>query len=104
MYLVSISDLTPGQVLAKGVTNETGAVLCPPGFKLTDAAIERLKNAGVESVIVEGSDEDGGEAYRNRLDELRVRFEGIDDPIMLQLKAVIEKRLNFMALQTGGES
>ena len=97
MELLNISNVKPGQTLARAITNADGAVLCPTGFKLTESAIERLKNAGVDSVVIEGG-EDSGPSMEQRIAELRERFEGIDDPIMLQLKATIEKRLSFMRL------
>ncbi len=100
MYIVRIEDVKPDQVLAKAVTNRTGATLCPPGFKMTEAAIARLKTAGIESVILEGGpDEDTH--YQERLDELNKRFEGVDDPIMLQIKAALVKRISFMAMEDG---
>lgn len=98
MELVSIERLRPGQTLAKAVTNAGGAILCPPGYRLTETAIGRLRNAGVESVIVE-SFEDKAPEIQARLTALHDRFQGIDDPIMLQLKAAIENRLNFMKLE-----
>lgn len=98
MELLSISQLQPGQTVAKAVTNAGGAVLCPPGFQLTEAAIERLKNAGVEAVIVENI-EDKAPAVQERLKALEGRFEGVEDPIMLQLKATIANRLNFMQVE-----
>ena len=101
MELVSIDQLKAGHVVASAVTNKGGAVLVPPGFKLTEQAIERLRNAGVEGVIVEES-----RAVRPDLD-IRIagvakRFEGIDDPIMLQLKATVLRRLNMIKLEYGG--
>lgn len=98
MELVNISQLRSGQTIARAVTNKGGAVLCPPGFRLTDVAIERLKNAGVESVIVE-SYEDRERALQERVDALQERFRGIEDPLMLQLKAAIENRLRFMRFE-----
>lgn len=98
--LLSIEKLKAGHVVASAVTNKGGAVLVPPGFKLTEPAIERLRNAGVEGVIVEET-----RSARPDLD-LRIagvakRFEGIDDPIMLQLKATILRRLNMTKLECG---
>lgn len=98
MELISIERLRPGQTLAKAVTNAGGAILCPPGFRLTEMVIGRLKNAGIESVIIE-SFEDKTPEVQARLSALQDRFQGIDDPIMLQLKAAVENRLNFMKFE-----
>ena len=100
MYLLNIANVQPGQVIAKAVTTPTGAVLCPAGFRLTETAIDRLRNAGIDAIVVEGTEE-SGPTLQERLAELSARFEGIDDPIMLQLKATIEKRLNFLYLGRG---
>ncbi len=98
MILVSIDELKPGQVVARAVTNAGGAVLCPPGFELNETTIERLKRAGVDAVLLEMPGV-SNERVEERLAELHRRFAGIEDPILLQIKATIEKRLNFMLLQ-----
>lgn len=98
MELVNILAARAGQILARSVTNAAGAVLCPPGFRLSETAIDRLKNAGVESLLVE-SGETGGPSVQERIAALHQRFEGIEDPIMLQIKATIENRLSFMRLE-----
>ncbi|HNR30971.1 MAG TPA: hypothetical protein PKI11_08775 [Candidatus Hydrogenedentes bacterium] len=95
MELVDITQLRPGQTVAKAVINASGAVLCPPGFCLTEIAIERLRNAGITAVVIEGV-EDKAPEIQNRLQALEERFEGIDDPILLQLKAAIKARLNML--------
>lgn len=100
MHLVRVSELEPGLVLAKAVTNARGAVLCPAGLKLTAETIQRLDKAGVESVAVEGG-EVGGERIRHRLDALETRFAGINDPLMLEIRATIESRLSRMLSDAG---
>ena len=99
MELVDIRVAKPGQVIARAVINKGGAVLCPPGFKLTEAAIDRLKGAGIESIVVEGVESNQSELLQARIDILEERFQGIDDPVMLQIKATIEQRLKFMQME-----
>jgi hypothetical protein len=101
MELVSITKVRPGQVIATAVTNAEGTVLCPPGFRLTEEAIEWLRRAGVESVVLEASTQ-GLARVQRRLDELQERFKEVDDPILLQMKAAIEKRFQFMLMEDGG--
>ena len=84
--------------MARAVTNVGGAVLCPAGFRLTKSVIERLRGAGIESLIVEGG-HDKGPSPQERVEALNERFEGIDDPLLLQIKATIENRLNLMNLE-----
>ena len=98
MELMSITSVRPGQVLAKAVTNAGGAVLCPAGFRLTEAVLERLRNGNIQSVLVEGGHRTGA-TPRERLIALEQRFAGVDDPILMQLKAAIEGRLNLMAIE-----
>ena len=97
MISVSIASALPGQVLARPVLNPEGAVLCPTGLRLNEATIERLKAAGVTAVTVEGVDA-AGPSLQERLDALETRFRDIDDPLMLQLKATIERRLRLIGL------
>jgi len=98
MRRVSIAGAKPKQVLAQAVTTAQGATLCPSGFRLTETAIERLKRAGIESVVIKGSRVKGPTA-EVRIAALNRRFDGIDDPIMLQIKATIENRLGFLRVE-----
>ena len=95
MKTVNVEDVKPGHVLAEAVTNANGGVLCPRGLELTEATIQRLKSAGVEMVALQ-SDAAGRPQLETRIAKLNDRFDGIDDPIMLQLKATIENRLRAM--------
>ena len=93
MRSVNVRYLRPGQVLADVVTNSSGGVLCPLGYQLTDKAIERLQNANVGSVWIEGSadnmpDVGAMEGTLNR------RFDGVDDPVLLRIKALLQKRID----------
>jgi hypothetical protein len=98
MELISINAVKEGQVIARAVTTQNGAVLCPVGFTLSGSIIERLKNAGVESVVVEGGEASGPSA-EERIALLKKRFAAVDDAVMLQLKAVIERRLSVMSIE-----
>lgn len=99
MELVTIDQLRPGHIVATAVTMAGGAVLCPMGFTLTAPAIERLRNAGIEAVVIERPPATDNSALDRRLEALRERFLGNDDPILLQIKATIEHRLNCMKLE-----
>lgn len=95
MELVDIASTQPGHVIAQAVTNPDGLILCPPGFRLTEAAIDRLRRVGVVSVAVVQS---GGAQARiqTRLAQLDARFRGIEDPLMLRIREVIKVRLEAM--------
>lgn len=90
MELVSVQQLRPGDVVAAPVTNPFGAVLCPVGFCLSEAAIERLLNAGVESIAIEGSRK-AGPTLEECLVALENRFAGVSDPVLLQFKAIVSQ-------------
>lgn len=95
MQMVSAATLTPGQVLAAPVTNSGGAILCPAGFTLTESAISRLQNAGIEFVSIEGDAAScTNAAAQIRLESLEKRFSGVSDPILLELKDAVAARLN----------
>lgn len=95
MELLDIASTQPGHVIAQAVTNPEGIILCPPGFRLTEAAIDRLKRVGVVSVAVV---ETGGAQtrLRERLTQLNARFKGVDDPLLLRIREIIKVRLETM--------
>lgn len=92
MVSISIHAAKVGQVIAQPVTNKNGAILCPAGFTLNASVIERLKNAGVDSLAVEGG-APTGPSIDERLSMLEQRFAGVSDPMLLQLKGIIQRRL-----------
>jgi len=83
MKLVRTEDLEPDMVLARPVTNATGAVLCPQGFVLTQNVIDRFRRSGLSAVAIEA--ESSIDASK-RLSELEQRYEGVDDALLLSLK------------------
>jgi hypothetical protein len=104
METVKINDLQPDQIVAAPVTNVKGAVLCPAGFRLTEAAIDRLKRAGVETVYVESSPEEVRKAIEARLADLEARFARVEDPLLLEIRAAAERRLRYMLLEQDNRS
>ncbi len=102
MRRVNVKFLRSGQVLADAVKNSGGAVLCPMGYTLTEKAIERLQNAGVVSIWIEG-DPDAGPDVNKLEANLNKRFDGIDDPILLRIKALIQKRFDLLRAEYSGE-
>jgi hypothetical protein len=97
---VNVQFLRPGQVVADVVTNASGAVLCPMGFTLTEQAINRLKNASVGSVWIEGSSEPAIDIGARQA-ELDKRFANISDPVLIGIKAILEKRLQRLRDEYG---
>ncbi len=92
MRNVNVKFLRPGQIVADAVTNANGAVLCPMGYELTEQAIQRLKNANVVTVCIEGSSKPGFD-IEARQASLNKRFAGISDPYLLGIKSILQKRL-----------
>ncbi len=88
MELVSVHQLKPGDVVGAPVTNSSGAVLCPTGYVLSQEAIDQLLHAGVEAAAIMGGRLDVP-SVEDRLAQLDARFEGVSDPVLLQVKACI---------------
>ena len=92
--LVTLGHAEAGQIIARDLTNSSGGVLCSKGTILTERLIERLRKAQIAGVYVERPlTREDAEARKARLDQLQARFEGVEDSIMLQLKAIMERRL-----------
>ncbi len=92
-----LDRLAPGQVVAKTITTTGGMVLVRPGTVLTEKAIARLADLGIQSVCVEGPD-DAARPLEEQLRELDERFEGHDgDRLMMQLKAIVAGQLRRQA-------
>ena len=95
MKRVVIEELTPGMILAKPVTNNTGLVVLPLGAELDEATLTRLQRLGLTSVYVEG---DAGDASGKTLAELEAELDHrfrrvIDDPIQCQIREAIRLQL-----------
>lgn len=101
MRSINVKFLRPGQVIADVVTNANGAVLCPIGYNLTEQAIQRLKNANVSMVYIEGNAAPSVD-IEARLNDLESRFAGIDDPILMEIKGLLETRYNLLKEEYGG--
>ena len=98
MSRISLASAQPGQVLAQPVTNAIGAILCPAGHHLTEETIARLHTAGIKTIEIVGGQSDAP-TPAERIEALEHRFDGIDDPILLQIKAAIKKRLTLIQLE-----
>jgi len=91
---INLGQAEAGQIIAKDLTNSSGGVLCSKGTILTERLIERLRKAQIAGVYVERPlTREDVEARKARLEQLQTRFEGVDDPVMLRLKAILERRL-----------
>ena len=101
MKFMQVSELQAGQKIAKPVANKNGAVLCPAGFELTEAAISRLSHAGVGMVFIE-EETDKALSPQERLAALEERFSGIADPFLLQLKLVIQEYFTELSASSSG--
>ena len=101
MPRIPLSKAVPGQKLARPVTNASGMVMMQPGAELTAAAIERLSNIGIESIVIVDDSPDASRSPEevHRVFEARfARHE--DDPWMMDLKAIVIRQ----ALRGGGDA
>ena len=96
MGKLPISQLIPGQRVARQVVTPSHVTLMQPGIELTAALIDRLRDLGVQEVWVEDPPE--GSAVRpptlgEQLAALERRFsDHQSNPLMLELKAVIARQ------------
>jgi hypothetical protein len=97
---VNVQFLRPGQVVANAVTNPSGAVLCPMGYTLTEQAISRLRRLIVGSVWIEGNIKPTMDIAAREA-ELEKRFAGVADPVLLGIKAILDKRLQRLRDEYG---
>jgi len=103
MLRVPISEVQPGQKLARAITSAGGVVMVQPGTELTPPLIERLRTLGIDSVMIAGDPEapPDGPSLEERLRELDARFAGHEqDPWMMQLKDIVARQLG--ARRDGG--
>ena len=101
MRSVNTKFLRPGQVVADTIHNSSGATLCPLGYTLTEKAIERLKNAGIASVWIEGDPDAGPDTAKLQAD-LDRRFSGRDEPVLMRVKALLQRRIDLIRDEYGG--
>ncbi|MEC4890481.1 MAG: hypothetical protein RI101_10515 [Nitrospira sp.] len=95
MKRVVITEVLPGMVLAKPVTNANGLPIISAGTTLDDAMIDRLKRLELTSVYVEG---DAGTATGKTLAELEAELEHrfrrvIRDPLQQNILAALRLHL-----------
>lgn len=84
MQRIPIALAESGMVLAKEVVhpeNPSGPSLCGKGMKLTDSLLKRLRNMGVQSLIVQGHPVcmEGDKPLEVLLNELDNRFSRVAD-------------------------
>jgi len=56
MQRIPLNEAKPGMVLAEPLLYKNGMTLAGVGFELTEAALERFRQAGAAVVVVEGGD------------------------------------------------
>jgi|WetSurMetagenome_2_1015567.scaffolds.fasta_scaffold158871_3 hypothetical protein len=89
MKKLSITELEPGQVVARPVVTSNGAVMVQPGGDLTAEIIARLAGLGIDVVWVKGVSENS-KPLDALIADLDRRFGGHeDDPLMMALKAIV---------------
>lgn len=98
MQRIPIKFAAPGMSLSKAISRADGMVLAGENTVLTDAIIERLKNAEIPSVVVKGrpvpglaSDTDLSKV-KARLPHLFRKYQ--DDKLMLTMQRMLEQYLD----------
>lgn len=89
MKKVPITEVEPGQVVARPVAASSGMVMVQPGAVLTAEIIGRLLNLGVDTIWLEGAASDA-KSIEVVLQELEQRFVGHEhDELMMEIKAAV---------------
>lgn len=96
MRRVVLTELLPGMVLAKPVTNSAGLPVVADGAVLDDVMIERFKKLELASVYVEGEAEAAGGKTLEELEiELEHRFRHVhQDPLQQTIVAALRDHLH----------
>ena len=102
MQRIPLDRATERMRLAKPVVNDNGVTLIREGTELTNPLIERLKNLGIEQIVVQGcSRKTEGKAEKplSVLErELEARFRPTQSiPVMRQLKEIFLRELRLRA-------
>jgi hypothetical protein len=95
MKRVVLTELLPGMVLVKPVTNSAGLTIVAGGTVLDDVMIERFKQLELTSVYIEGeADSTGGKTLAELEIELDHRFRYVcQDPLQQNILAVLHEHL-----------
>jgi hypothetical protein len=93
MKKVPITEIEPGQVVARPVATSNGMVMVQSGAVLTVEIIDRLLNLGVDVVWLEGAAADA-RPVEALLADLDRRFAGHEhDALMMELKNLVTNRI-----------
>ena len=106
MRLIAIDLLADGMTVAKPVVHDSGRILLAPGVTLSERMIERLKGQDVRQVWVKAEGPDEGrfsaESAKEMERTLERRFAHVrHDPLMQQIQAIIQKRIQARAGSEG---
>ena len=92
MQRIPLKLAKPGMVLAEPLLRDDGITLAGVGFELTEAVIERFRQAGVSVIVVEGAGPGRSielEQLASRLPMLFRRHAG--NPFMMGLQGILAK-------------
>jgi len=96
MRSVLLENAKPGDEVAKPVVNDRGMVILSKGTKLSMSLIDRLQKMGVVEVVLEGDDPNAPppKSLEEMLDELEVRFEGLEgNPMMMEIMKIARRHM-----------
>jgi hypothetical protein len=93
MSKISLDKLEAGMKLAKPVENSSGMVLLGENTELTIDLIDKIKNAGVDSVFIQGLSKPSV-PMETMLFELDERFKMVEgEPYMAILKKIFKEHI-----------
>lgn len=98
MQKIPLNLAEDGMILEKPVVRTDGMVMAGEGLQLTETIIQRLKNAGIENIVVKGRPvpdlENGMDlgAAIEKLDHLFRKYR--ENPFMWTLRGMVEQYFN----------
>ncbi|WP_022854880.1 MULTISPECIES: hypothetical protein [Thermodesulfobacterium] len=95
MQRLPLAYIIPGMKTYEEVVDANGRTLCGKGVELTEEHLKRFQEFGVQFITVEGLKVrlPWEKTLEEELEGLEKRFEGISDPVLLNIKEVLKEFL-----------
>ncbi|MFN4131947.1 MAG: hypothetical protein ACK4GE_02585 [Caldimicrobium sp.] len=95
MQRLPLSYIKPGMKTYEEVVDSQGRVLCGKGVEITEEMLRKFEELGVNYVTVEGQvvKLPWEKTLEEELEELEIRFLGVEEEILIQIKEIIKDLL-----------
>ncbi|MFN3921726.1 MAG: hypothetical protein ACK4K4_04945 [Caldimicrobium sp.] len=95
MQRLPLSYIKPGMKTYEEVVDSQGRVLCGKGVEITEEMLRKFEELGVNYVTVEGQAVKlpWEKTLEEELEELEIKFSGVQEEILIQIKEIIKELL-----------